>query len=567
MKIVLTGNPNVGKSLLFSRVTGIGIVTANYAGTTVETKSGKFIYRERDYEIVDGPGIYSLDKFSKTDEIALQLIEAGDIIVNVIDATNLERNLNLTLQLLKLRKPTVVCLNFWEDTVHKGININVHELEKLLDVPVVTVSALRSEGMPELLDSIENARTSRLEFETEERWKHIGNIIGKVQQLQHRHHTMLEHISDFTLNPVGGIVSAIFVLLATLIIVRYMGEGIINLLFEPFYTKIYDPFVRSIVSNIPYDIIRGLLVGHSADPLESFGILTSGVYIALVQVFPYFFSFYCVFGFLEDFGYLPRLAVVLDKLFHKLGLHGYSSIPVMLGLGCKVPAFMATRGLINRREKILTISLIFMSVPCLSQSAMIVSLGMRYGVFTVISIYGILMASAIGMNYAMNKIYKKGDTPELLTEFPSCRLPSARLLVKKLRIRIVEYFAEVLPMIAIGVLLMNILNAIHFISFITDLIKKPVNWMLGLPPEVAPVMLMNFLRKDASVALLVPLNLNAHQFIIASIFLVLSTPCIASFFTMIRELGIGTAFRISGIIFTATIAVTSLIHLFFTVFC
>jgi ferrous iron transport protein B len=452
------------------------------------------------------------------------------------------------------------------DTGHKGITIDVHELERLLDVPVVTVSALRSEGIPELLDSIENARISMLEFKEEERWKHIGNIICKVQQLQHRHHTILERISDFTLNPVGGIVSAVFVLFTTLFIVRYMGEGIIDYVFDPFYSKIYDPFIRSIVDKIPYDIIRGLLVGHSADPLESFGILTSGVYIALVQVFPYFFTFYLVFGFLEDFGYLPRLAVVLDKLFHRLGLHGYSSIPVMLGLGCKVPAFMATRGLTNRREKILTIVLIFMSVPCLSQSAMIVSLGMRYGILTVVSIYGILMASAIGMNYAMNKIYKKGDTPELLTEFPCCRVPSARLRAQKLRIRIVEYFAEVLPMIAVGVLLMNILNALHVISFITDLIKKPANWLLGLPPEVAPVMIMNFLRKDASVALLVPLNLNAHQFIIASVFLVLSTPCIASIFTLIRELGIKTAMKIMGIILLATIAVTSLIHLLFTVF-
>lgn len=564
-KIVLGGNPNVGKSLLFSRITRIGLATANYGGTTVETKLGNFIYQGREYEIVDGPGIYSFEEFSETDQIALKLINDGDIIINVIDATNLERNLNLTLQLIKMRKPMVICLNFWDDTVHKGITIDVNMLEKLLDVPVVTVSSLRSEGIPELLASIENARVSRLTVKPEEQWNYIGNIIRNVQLLKHRHHTLLERISDFTLHPVGGIISAAFVLLSTLFIVRSMGEGLINFVFEPFYSKIYNPFIQDIVNKVPYDMIRGLLMGHSADPLQSFGILTSGVYIALIQVFPYFFSFYFVFGFLEDFGYLPRLAVVLDKFFHKLGLHGYSSIPVMLGLGCKVPAFMATRGLTNRREKILTISLIFMSVPCLSQSAMIVSLGMRYGVGTVLAVYIILIATALGMNYLMNKVYKKGDTPEFFTEFPSCRIPSAKMLADKLRLRIVEYFAEVLPMIAVGVLLMNILNAVHVLSFITDLIKKPVNWLLGLPPEIAPVMLLNFLRKDASVALLVPLKLNTYQFIVACIFLVLSTPCVAAFFTMVRELGIRTSLKIMGLIFSVTIVVTSLLHFVFTI--
>jgi ferrous iron transport protein B len=565
-KVILAGNPNVGKSLLFSRITRIGIATANYAGTTVETKLGKFNYSGREYEIVDGPGIYSLEEFSKSDQIALELVEDGDILINVIDATNLERNLNLTLQLIKTRKPMIICLNFWEDTVHKGIKIDIHKLEKLLDVPVVTVSALRNEGISELLNSIDAARISKLTVPQDEQWNYIGNILCTVQKLQHRHHTPLERISDFTLHPVGGIVAAVFVLLSTLLIVRFMGEGLIDYIFEPFYSKLYNPFIQDIVNKIPYDIVRGLLIGHSADPLQSFGILTSGVYIALIQVFPYFFTFYLVFGFLEDFGYLPRLAVVLDKFFHKLGLHGYSSIPVMLGLGCKVPAFMATRGLTNRREKILTISLIFMSVPCLSQSAMIVSLGMRYGVLTVVAIYTILISIALGTNYMMNKFYRKGDTPDFFTEFPSCRIPSFKLLADKLRIRIVEYFAEVLPMIGIGVLLMNILNAVGVLGLITNLIKEPVQWLMGLPPEIAPVFLLNFLRKDASVALLVPLNLNAYQFIIANIFLVLSTPCVASLFTMIKELGTRTTLKIMGVIFLVTLAATSLLHFLFSVF-
>jgi ferrous iron transport protein B len=184
----------------------------------------------------------------------------------------------------------------------------------------------------------------------------------------------------------------------------------------------------------------------------SFGILTTGVYIALVLVFPYFVSFYFIFGFLEDSGYLPRLAVVLDAFFHRIGLHGYSSIPVMLGLGCKVPAFLATRVLTSRREKILTMALVLMSAPCLPQSAMIVSLGMRYGVFTVIAIFAILFFLSLLVNTMMSRLMG-GESPELFVEIPAYRVPSVKMLVKKLRYRVIEYVREVGPMIILGVLI------------------------------------------------------------------------------------------------------------------
>lgn len=559
-KVVLVGNPNVGKSLVFSRITRIGIATANYAGTTVDVKAGYCNYKDNEYEIVDGPGIYSLEEFSKTDEMAINLIDDADIVINVLDATNLERNLNLTLQLIKKNKPMVVCLNFWEETAHKGININVEELEKLLEIPVITVSALQNDGISELLSSLTSAQKSNLVFQSNDNWDYIGKIINKVQKLTHRHHTLLENISDLTLHPIWGIIIAFFVLAFTLIIVRFIGENLIDLVFEPFYSRIYNPLIQSLGNKIPYSIVRNLLVTNTEDPLQSFGILTSGIYIALVSVFPYFFSFYLVFGFLEDFGYLPRLAVVLDKFFHKLGLHGYSSIPVMLGLGCKVPAFMATRTLSNRREKILTMLLVYMSAPCLSQSAMIVSLGMNYGLATVLIIYTVLIILALGMNWAMKLIYNKEEISEFFTEFPCCRIPSFKLMASKLWIRIVEYFAEVIPMIGVGVLIMNILDALHVLSFITEVIQKPVNVMLGLPAGIAPIMLLNFLRKDASVALLVPLNLTEHQFIIACIFLAISTPCIASFFTMIKELGKKTALKLVCSMFIIAFASSSLIH-------
>lgn len=561
-KVVLVGNPNVGKSLLFSRITGTGAISANYAGTTVDLVTGKLKYGENQYELIDGPGIYSLEQFSEADETALHLVKNSDIIINVVDATKLERNLNLTLQLLQTGKPLVVCLNFWDDTVHNGITIDVPALEKILDVPVITVSALHNEGISKLVASLKEARISNLTFDSEHRWNQIGNIVKNVQKLEHRHHTALERLSDFTVHPIGGIVTAIAVLLATLAIVRFMGEGMINDIFDPFYQNVYGPFITNLAGYIPWDFIKGLLLGYSSDPLESFGLLTSGVYIALVLVFPYFFSFYFVFGFLEDFGYLPRLAVVLDNTFHRLGLHGYSSIPVMLGLGCKVPALLSTRILSNQREKILTIALIMMSAPCLPQSAMIIAMGMNYGAATVLFIFMLLLILSFGMTILINK-FLPGEEVEFFTEIPSYRIPSLSLMASKLWVRIVEYFAEVLPMLAIGVLIINLLDVLKVISFLTNTIKRPVEMILGLPPEIAPIMLSGFLRKDVSIALMAPLNLSAHQFIIGSIFLVLYTPCISSFFTLLKELKVRIALKIIGLMFGIALAVTSVLHLIY----
>lgn len=562
-KIILVGNPNVGKSLVFSRITGAGVVTANYAGTTVDIVTGSFRYEDRTYQLVDSPGIYSLEQDCQADETVMKLVNDSDIVVNIVDATNLERNLNLTLQLLQLGKPTVVCLNFWDDTAHYGITIDVAALEKILNVPVITVSALRNEGISRLVASIEEARISDLTYDAENHWNQIGDIVSQVQRLEHRHHTFFERLSDFSLHPIGGIVTAIGVLLATLAIVRFMGEGMINYLLDPFYTKIYAPFVTDLANQIPWDFVKGLLVGYSMDPLESFGIFTSGLYIAMVLVFPYFFSFYLVFGFLEDFGYLPRLAVVLDNIFHRFGLHGYSSIPVMLGLGCKVPALLSTRILNSRREKILTISLIMMSAPCLPQTAMIISLGMNYGPVTVLFIFFILLVLAVFINILLNR-FLPGKTEEFFTELPSYRIPSLKLMASKMKVRIVEYFAEVLPMITVGVLIMNLLEYLKVIEFITNAIRRPVELVLGLPPDIAPIMLLGFLRKDVSIALLAPLDLSAQQFIIASIFLVLYTPCISSFFTLLKELGTKTELKILGLIFCASVGVTSLLHMVFT---
>jgi ferrous iron transport protein B len=554
-RVILVGNPNVGKSLLFSRLTRTGADAANYAGTTVALKVGRIGYGGEELELVDGPGLYSLEQRSEAESVALRLVEdvdaqAGDVVVDVVDATNLERGLGLTLQLASRGLPMVVCLNLWDEARHVGVSIDAQALSRLLGLPVAPVSALEGTGLGALLDAVKEARPSPLAVRDEDRWAEVGRIVGEVQRLEHRHHSFLERLSDFTLHPVGGPASALAVLIATLFVVRLIGESLAAGLLEPLYSRVYAPFVEGLAGRLPWPWAASLLAGNGPDPLASFGVLTSGVYIAIVLVFPYFLAFYAVFGFLEDLGYLPRLAVVLDRAFHRLGLHGYSSIPVMLGLGCKVPAFMSARMLTNRREKTLTIALVFMSVPCLPQTSMIVSLGMGYGVGTVLAVFAALIAIAVLSNMAMNAFMRGGKT-ELFTEIPAYRVPRLGLLARKLGRRLAGYFAEVLPMIAVGVLALNLLDAAGVIGAATGAIKGPARAILGLPEEMAPIMILGFLRKDVSIAMLAPLGLSAGQFVVASVFLALYVPCMAAFFALVKELGILGALRIALIVLAA----------------
>lgn len=551
-KILLIGNPNVGKSAIFSHLTGIDIITANYPGTTVEFTRGHLTAGGEKYEIIDVPGIYSLEAASKAEEVAIGMIVEGDIIINVVDSTNLERNLNLTLQLLHLAKkiPMIVVLNFWDETKHIGISIDEQKLEKILGVPVIPTCAITGEGLCKIVSNLNYAKISNLPYEPSEKWHLIGNIVDSVQKVFHKHHTFLERLSDITIKPLTGIPSALIILAVTFLIVRFIGEGLINYLLDPVFNNFYHPAVIDLTKNIKPEFLLQLLIGRTPEVMKSFGLLTTGIYVPFVVVFPYIFSFYAVLGFWEDFGYLPRMAVLLDNIFHHFGLHGYSAIPIILGLGCKVPAILSTRILESEREKIITTVLILTSAPCMPQTAMILSLGIAYGIKTVVLIFSILILIAVGTSVMLNKIMK-GEAPELFMEIPPYRIPSFSVLSKKLWLRLRDFFSEAVPLIIFGIFLINILDILNIAEFLSVTIGRPVVYFLGLPKGIVSVMLLGFLRKDVSIAMLAPYSLSAKQFIVASIFMVLYLPCVASFFVLIKEMKLKAALIVVAIVLAA----------------
>jgi ferrous iron transport protein B len=215
MKILLVGNPNVGKSVLFSRLTGTRTIASNYPGTTVGFTKGTLRLGQEQAEIIDVPGTYTLEPTSKAEEVAVEMLKEGDLIIDVLDATNLERNLNLTLQLLERQVPVIVALNMWDDTQHRGINIDVARLQELLGVPVVPTVGVTGEGVKELVSRLSEAAAPEISYSnSDERWAKIGDIVSQVQTLSHRHHTWREVLEDASSHPAGGAVIALVVLVA-----------------------------------------------------------------------------------------------------------------------------------------------------------------------------------------------------------------------------------------------------------------------------------------------------------------------------------------------------------------
>ncbi|MDD3296325.1 MAG: ferrous iron transporter B [Candidatus Omnitrophica bacterium] len=556
MNILLVGNPNVGKSLVFSRLTGAKVIASNYPGTTVEFTEGVMNFFGIKGKIIDSPGIYSLSPTNKAEEVAVKLLEKADVLVNVIDATNLERNLRLTLELIKsVKKPLLIVLNMWDETRHKGIAIDKEELEKILGLPVVTTCALSGEGIKDLALSISKAKNSGFKFNLPI-WTEIGNLIEKVQKLSHKRHTLWDFFEELSIRPPFSFFVAVALVFFSFVLIRFIGEGLINHLFNPLFDYAYTPLVMKLNALLaPGSFLQTVLIGQlvdgNIDYSASFGLLTTGLYVPLGAVLPYIISFYFVLGFMEDWGYLPRLAILGDRFFHKIGLHGYAIVPMVLGLGCNVPGALANRLFQERREKFIAATLLAIAVPCMAQTAMIINLLGRFGGQYVLGVFFIIFCLWVVLGKIMN-FFVKGQSPEILIEIPPYRRPHLLNVLKKLWYRISWFFKEALPLVLLGILIVNILYFFRVIDALAFVFSPVITKLWGLPKEMIGALLIGFLRKDIAVGMLRPLDLSLHQIIVGVTILAVYFPCMATFVVLAKELGLKDMIKsIIIMIFTA----------------
>lgn len=560
------GNPNVGKSAFFSRITGVKVIASNYPGTTVEFTKGFMKVGGEEVEVIDVPGSYTLEPTTKAEEVAAEMLQDGDLVINVVDATNLERNLYLTLELLERQTPVIVALNIWDDTEHRGIKIEVARLEELLGVPVVPTVAVTGQGIKELVDRIPEATSPPHPHRSrDERWATIGSMTNEVQSITHRHHTWLESVADASIKPLTGVPIAAAVVGIAFLVIRFIGEGLIAYICVPFFDNLWAPLMMKLSlllgsGGFLHDLLIGKLIDGEIDFFQSFGVLTTGLFIPFGAVLPYVFSFYLVLGFLEDLGYLPRLAVLLDNLMHRIGLHGYAIIPTMLGLGCNVPAIMATRILESRRERFIAATLISIGIPCAASQAMIFGLvGARGGQY-VAMVYGTLFAVWVLLGLILNRTVR-GFSPELLIEIPPYRLPPWRAVLTKLWIRVYGFLREAMPIVLLAILAIGILYTLGVFDFIANLSAPVVSGLFGLPKEAVIAIVVGFLRKDLAIGMLAPLALSAGQLVVGCVVLSMFFPCIASFAVLARELGLRGMLRATGIMLAVAIIVGSLLNL------
>ena len=559
MRILLMGNPNVGKSAVFSRLTGTQVIISNYSGTTVEFTKGSTVLRAGETaEVIDVPGTYSLEATSKAEEVAVDMLDGmldeGDIVVNVVDATHLERNLYLTLQLLERNIPVMVALNLWDETKHKGISINVNRLQEILGVPVIPTSALTGEGIDVLVNRISEVakdapRKGKLSGDgkrpgarsADERWAEIGRILAEVQKITHRHHTLLDRLEDASIQPVTGLIIAILVLYLSFKTVRLIGEGLIDFVFDPMFEGLLRPVVTRLSIALGsegffHDLLIGRLINGEIDFEASMGLLSTGLYVPITMVLPYVFAFYVVLSVLEDVGYLPRLAVLVDNIMHALGMHGYAIVPTILGFGCNVPAALGTRILESRREKFICATMLSIGIPCMAQTAVVIALIGRYGWQYLAIIYGVLFALWLITGLVLNAIMP-GSSPPLLMEIPPYRLPHPRVLGKKVWMRIRVFLSDAIPYVLLGVLFVNILHVSGIIDVLGRIFAPILGGLLGLPSEAIVALIMGFLRKDVAVGMLSPLGLSVRQLVVAVIVLTAYFPCAATYVVLLKELG------------------------------
>ena len=566
MKILLMGNPNVGKSVVFSRLTGIRVMASNYPGTTVSYARGNMKLGDEIAEVIDVPGTYTLEPTTEAEEIATQMLSTGDVVINVVNATNLERNLYLTLQLLEGNIPVVVALNIWDDTAHRGIHIDLDKLREFLGVPVIPTVGLTGQGIKELVENIPKAISPDAPARSrDERWATIGGIIDQVQHITHRHHTWLERLGDASVKPLTGGIIALAVLASAFGVIRLIGESLIGYVLEPLFENLWAPVMLGLSDLLGgagffHDILIGKIVGGEVNFVESFGLLTTGLYVPFAMVLPYIISFYLVLGLLEDVGYLPRLAVLMDTLMHRLGLHGYSIIPTLLGFGCNVPAILATRNLESKRERFIAATLISIAIPCAALQAMIFGLvGERGGEYVVI-VYGTLFIVWIILGIILNHAVK-GFSPELLIEIPPYRLPLWRAVLQKLWMRVYGFLVEAIPIILGVVLVINILYVWGIFDAVANFTAPVVTGFLGLPKEAVTALVIGFLRKDVALGMLAPLALSNEQLVVGSVVLAMFFPCIATFVVLLKELGVINMLKSAGIMITTALLVGWILNL------
>lgn len=400
------------------------------------------------------------------------------------------------------------------------------------------------------------------------RFGQAGSVVQQVQKVHHRHPSWLEKLGDATVKPFPGLPLAGACLYGIFWLFLKVAGWITDSIMTPFFEGPYDRFIRLTIERFfPQGFMHDMLLGAPGTGyLESLGILTTGVFVPLGIVFPAVLIFYLILTLLEDIGYLPRLAILVDSIFHKIGLHGYSVIPVILSFGCNVPGAMASRILETKRQRFMMLTLLGISIPCTAQTAVILSIIGPFGMGWVILIYAVLFGVFIGIGSLLNQLLP-GETPEIAIEIPPYRAPRLSNLAMKAGLRLERFFLEAIPWVFVGIAIVNVLYILRITLAFSEFLGPFLGTWLGLPREAIYPLIIGFLRKDVATGLIAPLlrsgRMDLYQAIISVVILAVYFPCAATFATFLKELGIKDTLKSTLLMIAVALGVGGILHLIF----
>ncbi|MBI5840894.1 MAG: ferrous iron transporter B [Chloroflexi bacterium] len=554
MRVALIGQPNCGKSTLFNQVAGYKAETGNFSGTTVTYTESKVRVAGEVIELVDLPGAYTLDGGSPAELEAARYLDSRDVdvIVNVADATHLAPALELTLELLSLNKPLILALNMMDEAARLGLRIEGEGLNHELGIPVLPLVASKGRGVKGLFlkvvevgrakSALQNGNHQKMELG--ERHKLADKIARKYIARGERRITWRDTLDDVLLHPIWGYAILLFVLLMFFQAVYGIGK-----LIEPPLLTLFDFLTRGVLS--PF--------GAETFLSELFLGVMQGITAGIAIVLPYLLPFLFGLGILEDIGYLPRVAFLMDSLMHRIGLHGKAIVPFILGYGCNVPAVMSTRTLEEPRDRYLAAALATL-VPCAARLAVVFGLVAFYmGPTAAFALYlfNLLVIAVTGR--ILSKLMPE-DTPGLILEMPAYRVPTLKNVTSKAWFRVREFVIEAWPVLIAGSAVLAALNYFN-VDVIFNWLVRPLTWILGLPSEVGVPLIFGILRKELSLIMLgqalgtmsFDLALSTEQLVSYATFVMFYLPCLATLSVLKRELGMKAMLAISAL--TVVVAV------------
>ncbi len=635
-KVVLVGNPNVGKSVVFGHLTGRYVTVSNYPGTTVEVTRGEAKVRGSRCEIIDTPGVYSLLPMSEDERVTRDILmsEAGALVLQVCDAKNMRRSLMITVQLAELGVPMLLAVNMADEARDRGVMPRLEGLEARIGVPAVATVAVRRKGLDRLLplmgkgatsplrvdygDRIENAisRMERLLPEDTPLAKRgvalmllsgddsltpwlAGNVrAGNIREMNAVRHDLVGEIGEdvpykvnqarlswidallgalgeeppmprgtdwarlfgrYAMDPLYGVPILLVVLFLAYEFVGVFGARfLVGILEQGVFAKGIVPAAAWGAERVlPWPFVRDFLVGP-------YGMISMGLSYAIAIVLPIVGTFFFGFGVLEDSGYLPRLAVMVDRIFKRIGCNGKAVLPIVLGLGCDTMATLTTRILETRKERVIVTLLLALGIPCSAQLGVILGMLGDVGGGAVLTWAAILGVVILAVGFLASKVIP-GESSDFILEIPPIRAPQLANLGIKTMARIEWYLREAVPLFLLGTLVLFVSDRMGWLVLVRNAMEPIVVGALDLPPSAADAFLIGFLRRDYGAAGLFAMSraglLSHLQIVVSLVTITLFIPCLANLLVIVKEQGAKIAAGMVLFIFPFALAVGAAVNL------